>query len=766
MRRLVEFRGMVGLEFIRDLGIVVLVAALAGWGCKRIGLSPVVGYLLAGLIVGPYTPPASLVTDTERIQTLAQLGLVFLMFAIGMQLSLRRLKALGLSLLVATGLGAVAVVTLARVLAPALGLDGMQGLFLAGMLVSSSSAIVGKSLLEAGRLHSPSGQFAGAITVLEDVVAVVMLALLTSYVKVGGAGQVGLGAALGEMGAFVALLGVGGLLLMPWLLRRMEHSGTDELRTLMVAGLLCLLAFGAQSAGYSLALGAFLLGVVVADTPQRGALERAFGGMRDVFSAVFFVAIGMMIDLHGFTAIWWQVLAVSAFALVARPVACSLALLATGQPARVALEGGLSLTPLGEFGFIAAQLGVSSGILPKEYQPLSVGAALITALVAPLLTARAGAMAGAILGRQPRLVVRLLDEYRGWLERVQGRGAASVLWQLSRKRVLQIAVGVAFASGLLLFAPPLERAVREFAGLDAVLPRFSQLVFWSALALVVLAVCVAIWRNLAVLAMMLAEVTTRDLPNAALLRPVAEAGLKIAGGAALFFWLAAVAPAHPRVWWGPLAVAAVAAVVLALLWRRLVFWHSDMEVRLRESMAATNEGAAALLAQTPQEWELHIEDVVLPEHSAAAGRSLRELDLRRRHGCAVVGVDRHGAGLVNPDGGTMLYPLDHVLLLGAREQLAAARRELEEPTERTPAPALGDLLVHRVRVPDSSPQAGRTLEELDLRRVAGVQIAGIQRGGERLLNPAGPEKMLARDELLVLGTPEQLRVFRRWLVGG
>jgi len=130
-----------------------------------------------------------------------------------------------------------------------------------------------------------------------------------------------------------------------------------------------------------------------------------------------------------------------------------------------------------------------------------------------------------------------------------------------------------------------------------------------------------------------------------------------------------------------------------------------------------------------------------------------------------VGVDRHGSALLNPDGATVLYPLDHVLLLGARAQLAAARHELEEPTERTPGPALGDLLVHRVRVPDSSPQAGRTLEELDVRRVAGVQIAGIQRGGERLLNPFGQERMLARDEVLVLGTPEQLRTFRRWLAG-
>ncbi|MFT3831188.1 MAG: cation:proton antiporter [Opitutaceae bacterium] len=758
---------MSGIEFIRDLGIVVSVAALAGWGCKRLGISSVVGYLLAGLIVGPYTPPASLVTDGERIQTLAQLGLVFLMFAIGMQLSLRRIKALGLSLLVATALGAVAVVTLSRAMAPMLGLDAMQGLFLAGMLVSSSSAIVGKSLLDAGRLHSPSGQYAGAITVLEDVVAVVMLALLTSYVKLGGAGEVRIGAALGGMGAFVALLGVGGMLLMPWLLRRIDHSGNDELRTLVVAGLLCLLAFGAQSAGYSLALGAFLLGVVLADVPQRGALERAFSGMRDVFSAVFFVAIGMMIDVHGLADIWWQVLAVAAFALVARPIACSLALLVTGQPARVALEGGLSLAPLGEFGFIAAQLGVVTGVLPPEYQPLSVGVALITALVAPVLTARAEPLAGAILRWQPASLGRLLDEYRNWLERVQLRGAGNVLWRLSRKRVLQIGVGVAFGSGLLLFAPPLERAVREFAGLDAVLPRFSQLVFWSALGLVVLAVSVAIWRNLAVLAMMLAETTTRELPNAAILRPVVENGLKIAGGAALFFWLAAVSPAHPRRGWVLLAVVAAAAVVLAVLWRKLVYWHSHMEVQLQASLAPSGGtgGAAALLAQTPQDWALRIEEIVLPENTTAAGRSLRDLDLRRCHGCAVVGVDRHGVGLLNPGGDTVLYPLDRLLLLGLDTQLASARAELEKADTAANGAAMSDLVIHRVRVPENSPRSGRTLATLDPRQESGVQIVGIQHGDERRLNPTGSDRLESGDLLLVLGTPTQVREFRRWLTG-
>jgi CPA2 family monovalent cation:H+ antiporter-2 len=754
---------MLGLEFIRDLGIVVLVAALAGWGCKRLGLSSVVGYLLAGLIVGPYTPPASLVSDLGRIETLAQLGLVFLMFSIGMQLSLRRLRALGLALLVATGLGAAALFTLTRGLALALGLDEMQGLFLAGMLASSSSAIVTKSLMESGRLHSPGGQFAGAITVLEDLVAVVMLALLTSYVKIGGAGGANLGAAVGGMWAFIVLLGVGGLLLMPWLLRRLERSGNEELRTLLVVGLLCLLAVGAQGAGYSLALGAFLLGVVVADTPQRGALERAFGGLRDVFSAVFFVAIGMMIDPHQLGPIWWEVLVVAGFAVVVRPVAYSLGLIAAGQPARLALEAGLSLAPVGEFAFIIAQLGVAAKVLPAEYGPLSVGVVLLTAVAAPWLTSRAGPLAGALVGLEPEMATRLLDEYRGWLERVQARRAGNVLWQLSRKRVLQIGVGLGFASGLLLFAPPLERAVRELTGLESVLPHFSQLIFWAALAVVVLTVCVAVWRNIAALAMIVAEATTRDLPNAAVLRPVAETGLKVGAGVLLFSWLAAVSPFHPRHWWVLVAVLGVAVVVLALLWRRLIHWHSLMELHLHESLAPGARAGAELLAQTPTGWELGLDEVLLPENSSVAGRSVGGLELRSRFGCSVVGVDRQGVWLTNPAPETVLYPKDRVLLLGSPAQLAAVRRELDSTA--VPGPALAELAINRVRVPADSPRAGLTLAESAPGRATGAQIAGILRGSERLLNPSGGERMAAGDELLVLGTAAQLRAFRCWLVG-
>ncbi|MBC8008993.1 MAG: cation:proton antiporter, partial [Burkholderiales bacterium] len=171
--------------FIQDLAIILAAAATLGWLCQRAGLSSVVGYLVAGMVVGPYTPPFSLITDERSIATAAQVGLVFLMFSIGLRLSLRRLQRLGAGLVLAVGLGAVMIYYATRGLGVVAGLDGTQTLFLAAMLMVSSSAIIGKVLHETGTGHERPGQLAMGITVLEDVVAVVMLTVLNSLIALG-----------------------------------------------------------------------------------------------------------------------------------------------------------------------------------------------------------------------------------------------------------------------------------------------------------------------------------------------------------------------------------------------------------------------------------------------------------------------------------------------------------------------------------------------------------------------------------------------------
>ncbi|MFM9029995.1 MAG: cation:proton antiporter, partial [Opitutaceae bacterium] len=360
----------------------------------------VVGFLVAGMVIGPHTPPFALVTDVERVDTLAQLGLVFLMFSIGLQLSLRKLRRLGFGLLAATFAGALGVYQLTRLAALAAGWSATEGLFLAGMLMVSSSAIISKILRETGTNHERSGQLAMGVTVLEDVVAVVMLTILNSLVHLGRAGGAGVSQTLLLLGAFVALAGIVGLLLVPWFLRRMSVAAEEELQTLLMGGLLLGLAVVAQAAGYSLALGAFLLGTIVAETPHRHQVERTFAGMRDIFSAVFFVAIGMQIDLALLGREALLILGAAAMALLVRPLAISGGLLLTGVPLKTAVRTGLSVSPIGEFSFIIAQLGVTAAVVPPRFYPLAVGVSLVTALVAPLVMRRAEAIAGAVEARQ------------------------------------------------------------------------------------------------------------------------------------------------------------------------------------------------------------------------------------------------------------------------------------------------------------------------------------------------------------------------------
>jgi CPA2 family monovalent cation:H+ antiporter-2 len=243
---------MHGILFIQDLAVILVVAGAVGWLCQRIGLSVVVGFLAAGILVGPGMPYLALVSDVGRIEALAQVGLVFLMFSIGLRLSLRKLNRLGMPLLAAVFGSAIAMYYLSRLLAAALGWNSTEGLFLAGMLMISSSSIIGKILHETGLNHERAGQLATGVSVLEDIVAVVMLAVLGSVVQLGGRGASRaseVGVSLLHLGAFIAMIGVAGLIIVPWFLKRMSISMNEELQTLGLAALLFGLAILAQKAG-------------------------------------------------------------------------------------------------------------------------------------------------------------------------------------------------------------------------------------------------------------------------------------------------------------------------------------------------------------------------------------------------------------------------------------------------------------------------------------------------------------------------------------
>lgn len=761
---------MHGIDFIQDLAVVLLVAGLVGWLCHRIGLSVIVGYLGAGMLVGPFTPPFSLVTDVERIEVLSQLGLVFLMFGIGMHLSLRRLRRMGLPLVVATVVNTVLIYYLTRVLGAAMHWNSMETIFLAAMLMVSSSAIIGKILIEVGATHEKVGQAAMSLTVIEDVVAVVMLTLLSSMAKIdAGAGGAQIGGTIGLMGSFVVLAGVASLLIVPWLLRRLAAAVSVELQTLWMAGLLLGLAAVAARAGYSLALGAFLLGCVVAETAQRLQVERTFEGLHDVFSAVFFVGIGMQIDVRLLADAGWLILGVSAFSLLLRPLTCMAGFVVAGTAPREALRVGLIATPIGEFSLIIAQLGVSLAVVPARFYPLAVGVSLLTSLVAPPLTQHSARIADALFALQPRWLESALAGYQNWLQRLQARGQRNQLWQLSRKRLIQITVEVLLVSGLLLFSDQMFGLVRDYLPVDRSYPRGAEILFWCGLGLVALVPLVAIWRNVSALAMLVADASTAGHAAAGRLKPVVETGLKLGAGVMIFFWLSAIVPLEGMGRWVPVLALGVAAVAVALLRTRLVYWHSVMEVELQQRLEQNEKKASVTNApwfKQHSDWQLSLMECALPDLADVRGRTLDELALRAKFGVVVAGIDRQGVMIGNPAPGMALYPGDKVLLLGEPKQIGAAKAFLRAATGMPGPSNFDDVRMERVELPAGSDLHGRTLAEIALSRTHGLQVAGVNRAGQRILNPGGEEKLFSGDEVLVLGSPDQIAAFKESLRNG
>ncbi len=760
---------MEGVDFIQDLAVILGAAAALGWICQRAGLSAVVGYLVAGMLVGPHTPPFSLVTNEASIATAAQVGLVFLMFAIGLRLSLRRLKRLGAGLILSVFASAALTYYATRGLGAVIGLDGTQTLFLAGMLMASSSAIIGKVLHETGMGHERSAQLAMGVTVLEDVVAVVMLTVLNSVI--GGAQAAesgpGLGATLGAFGAFVVFAGIMGLLIVPWLLRKLSLGAEEELQTLVTGALLFGLAVIAVYAGYSLALGAFLFGTIVAETPQRHQVDRVFEGMRDIFSAVFFVGIGLQIDVRLLGESWWLILALTAFTVVVRVGAVTTGLTLIGNRPQEALRAGLMVTPIGEFSFIIAQLGVAALVVPPRFYPLAVGLSLLTSLIAPVLTRRSEPVAVKLLSLRPRWLADALDAYHDWLERLRERRRGSVLWKLSRKRIIQIGVELLFVAGLLVFAGPMEAKLTEWLGRDWLFANGPAYLFWLGLVAVVTMPLYAAWRNLGALAMIVADFSTQGNPRAESLRPLISNGARLIATVGLVVWVASFAPAGAVARWILLASVLIAGAALLLLRRRLVYWHSELEVELQELL---DDGSSARLSATSvpwlgrhEEWRLNVSECVIPDLAACSGATLAALNLRARHGCTVVGIERQGCMISQPGPECALFPRDRVLLLGSPEQTAAAKLQLGAVSVSAEGSEFDAVGLEVVTVPAGSRAQGRTLQALAPAVNHGVQIAGIHRGAMRLLGPGGDERVLVGDELLTFGTPVKLRAFKTWV---
>ena len=758
------------IQFIRDLMIILLSATCGGWLARRLGLSAVVGYLAAGLVIGTPQITFIYVTDPARIKTLSEVGLVLLMFAIGMGIRIREIREMGFGPIVATCLTALLMLTFGRIGGSFLGLDRIEGLFFAAMLMVSSSAIIGKILTERHLLHQRVGQYALSQTLLEDFVAVILLAVLgsiTAFEHAGPAGGAGLAQSLGKLGGFILLVFITGLVLLPKALATVRERGGQEMHILLAGGLVFGFAFLSVLAGYSLALGAFLFGMLVAENAQKHLISRSFSGMRDIFAAIFFVAIGMGIDLTVLPEALDLILWGSLLALLGRILFSGLGWMAACQPPVVAFKTSLHLTPIGEFSFIIAGFGIASGILTERFQIAAVGISFVTSLLAPVLMGQADRLTRLSGLDRPGWFTDLMQAYGGIWARFREKGSSHVLWKFLRRRLWQIGREVGWVSAVIVFAQPLygemERMTRRssFSWLEPILPWF-----WMVVFLLLLIPIVSVIRNIQAMAMLVVDYYSRYSERIRKHRQVWTFLIQGAGVLVLILFLGNVLP-----WWffEPWTIAAILGFTLLVMligWNRLIRLHSQAEVLIQGAFDPEETPLREEWETTGQTWGLALEDFVIPEDFAYAGRTIAELGLRHRTGATIVGIERQGIHLGQPGPSTHVFPGDKVFLIGSDPQLQMAFDVFRESSSGLPvdSQAMTHAILESVSVPPDSSLAGKRLQELNWPRLLGVHVVAVRVNASTVLNPGADWVIAAGSDLLLAGSEKAILEVRDRLI--
>ena len=682
----------------------MIVAGLVTVVCHQLRQPVVLGYLAAGVLIGPHTHIPVFVRDRHTVEMMAELGVVLLMFSLGLHFSLRKLADVGATAFVAAALEILLMMLIGYAVGRFFGWGRMDSLFLGAILSISSTTIITKALGEMGLMKERFAELIFGILVVEDILAIAMIAVLSGVAKTGSLAVGEVAMTFGGLGVFLTAVMVLGLLAVPPLLRYVGRFRSSEMLLVAALGLCFGVSLLAVKLGYSVALGAFLIGAIVAEARERGKIQALIEPVRDMFSAVFFVAIGMLIEPGMLVRHWVPIAVITAAVVLGKVVTCAFGAFAAGNDVRTSLRVGMGLAQIGEFSFIIAGLGLSLNVTSDFLYPIAVTVSALTTLLTPYLIRASDPVTAGLMRLAPRRVVEYVELYSRWMSE---RGEASRehdarVGKLLRRWVLQIALNGVLAAAVLAVASAVARDVARVPWIRR-LPYWTggpNTIVWLGAMVLVLPLLIVSLRKLHASAMLVAEQMVRSAEAGAAtwaLRGMIANTIRVTGfllmGLSVLLMSSAFLPPWPvmvsLVLWG--------AGLGLLMWRRFERMYARAGGALKETLTRPNDvghdahagghahGPAAAPPLPTVLRSAELETVVVAAGAPAAGRLIRELHLRRRTGASVVGIERAGQNIVNPGPDEELQPADGVLLIGTREQLEAARPLLRGLPAQRPA---------------------------------------------------------------------------------
>ena len=578
---------MHAISFIQDLAVIMLVAGVVTILFHRLKQPVVLGYLVAGFIIGPHTPPFGLIHDEDTIKTLAELGVIFLMFCLGLEFSLRKLFKVGATAFIAAFLEIILMIWIGYEIGRWFDWNTMDSLFLGAILAISSTTIIVKALNDLKMKNQRFAQLIFGVLIVEDILGIGIIALLSSIAVSGTVSSGEVFSTVGKLSLFMIVALVIGILLVPRLLAYVAKFESNEMLLITVLGLcfgFCLLVVKLE---YSMVLGAFLIGAIMAESRQLIKIERLIEPVRDMFSAIFFVAIGLMIDPQILLQYAWPIAVITVAVVLGKMLSCGLGAFIAGNDGRTSLRVGMGLSQIGEFSFIIAALGMTLQVTSDFLYPVAVAVSAITTLLTPYLIRGADPLSLKIAAVMPKRLSRVFGMYGEWLRSIQPQGEVAMLASMIRKFILQVGVNLALV--VAIFFAGSFFAARIGGYLEGWIsdPSWQKALIWGGALLLSLPFLIAAYRKLKALSMLLAEMSVK--PEMAgrhtqrVRRVIAEL-IPILSLLVIFLLLAALSasilPTNKLL----VLIAVVTAAVAAVLWRWFIRVHTRMQVALLETL--------------------------------------------------------------------------------------------------------------------------------------------------------------------------------------
>ncbi len=714
---------------ISDLGLILMTAGVAVLLFKKIKQPLVLGYLIAGFLAGNHFKFFPSVTDHQSVEVWAQIGVIFLLFSLGLEFSFKKLVKVGGTASVTAITQIVFMLFLGFTVGKILGWKVMDCIFLSVILSVSSTTIILKTFDELSvKAQKFAGNVIGAL-IVQDLLAILMLVLLSTIAVSNQFSGGELMLSVLKLAFFLTLWFVGGIFFIPTLLKRAKNLLTDEMMLIISLALCLAMVMLASNAGFSPALGSFIMGSIIAETTQAEHIEHLVKPVKDLFGAVFFVSVGMLINLHSLAEHWLPVLVLTIVTILGQSFSSAIGALLSGQPLKESVQTGMSLSQIGEFSFIIATLGMSLGVTSDFLYPIVVAVSAVTTFTTPFMVKLALPFSDFLAKKLPRKWLKRIERYSANAQSI--RSASN--WQVVlRAYLIQVVIHSVIIVAIISLSSKFILPMAEGSKFGHVLAALGTIVaaapFLWALSL----------RRVAVeqVQELLAERKYRGpIIMMILLRFLL----------ALFFIGFLIDNFFSR---ETAIYTFISAVVLYILFpRRLNTQYHRIENHFLKNFNAREIIKAKRRRSDLTPWDGHMSFFDIAKESNIVGKTLEELQIREQIGINIAFIKRGEITIKMPSRNERLFPGDEVCVIGTDTQVKDFRKYLDLNEIEPPEETYEDEIVLQQLDLNNEEFIGKSIRQSQLRERTNGLVVGLERKGKRFLNPDS-QTVLERDDIL------------------